>query len=99
MAGRRQGIQQLFSEVEKKFGDLSSLIEPKRVVPLITNALAQEHLAALFAHEIAAIHVRGFYPAAAASALAARLTAASDQHNWEISTGIAAKDMCLKYIS
>jgi hypothetical protein len=87
MTGRRQGIQNLFSAVEKKFGDLSSLIEPKSVAPVITAALSREHLAALFAHEIAAVHVRGFYPAASASALAARLTAASDQHNWEISTG------------
>jgi hypothetical protein len=87
MAGRRQGIQHLFNAVENKFGDLSRLLEPKSVAPVITSALAREHLAALFAHEIAAVHVRGFYPAAAASALAARLTAASDLHNWKISTG------------
>ncbi|KAG5188681.1 hypothetical protein JKP88DRAFT_177784 [Tribonema minus] len=85
-AGRAEGMSALFRAVEKRFGNLESLREPASVGVITADELRREDLEALFEHRAAAVHVKGFYPAAAAAALAARLEL-METTNWEISSG------------
>ena len=64
------GARRFFEAVERRFGRLSSLHEPRAGVIETAGRLEPEHLRALLAHEVSAIHARGWFAPAAAAALA-----------------------------
>ena len=88
-AQRRQAIAEMFRIIESKYGDFSTLVRPThgRDAVLRTPTLTRTALADLFEHRVAAVHVPGFYPAAAAERLAQRLLTdkSVNRRNWGIS--------------
>ena len=84
----------MFQILEAKYGGgLRALATEGKVlqVPSVTR----EALEALLSHRVCAVHVPGFYPAAAAQAMSDRLQASAARKNWMVSTarGLESSDV------
>ena len=110
-ATRQGAISRLFSIVEERFGNIKQLVDrDSRLVitrtcvhppsPSATGPppLHASDLLALVRHEAVALHVKGYYPPAAAAALGKHylaLASAGKASNWKVSTarGLESSDV------
>ena len=89
-------LRRLFQWIEARYGGIP-MDETAQVVSSSQRRLGSEDLARLLRHEITALHVREFYPHAAAQALGRQLAteAETQLQNWRISTsrGLESSDV------
>jgi hypothetical protein len=92
-------LQRLFAWVEKRFGGLP--MDEGAAAEVITTTeskVSSTDLQRLLSHQATALHVRGFYPKAAAKELGRQLTQeyeAGNARNWKVSTsrGLESSDV------
>jgi len=86
--------RQAFEMLERRFGALSDLIEPRpyhRIVESSSGSLERAHLEQLFSHQCAAVLVPGFVDPAAAAQLARALVARDQQRQADAASGGGGK--------
>ncbi|CAN0364244.1 unnamed protein product, partial [Phaeothamnion confervicola] len=94
-AGRgSDALTNLFSLLESRFGRLADLVETSPKIAEVDELRAPD-LQRLTRHDVCAVHVKCFYPPAAAAALAAKVARDERVKNWEISSakGLETSDV------
>lgn len=95
-------IQNLFAQLESRFGGLSELLETgqrSEIIKRDDGVIRQGDVIRLMSHEATAIHVKNFYQSKYAADIGRRLSIdalAGKTHNWKVSTsrGLESSDVC-----